>query len=326
MIHKWFNEMKWAYRWGKDTFWSIFQKKKDVKKLSEKMEQLGGVKSGRVFYIIKREAKVGLFSYVSTTLAQIEYALEQGYIPIVDMKNYANSYIKEDDIGRVNAWELYFEQICNFKLDDVYAHEKYVLSEDSNIFRIPCSDGFYYKKALWYWGCLWQRYVKLNESTQKYVDAECEELFHRDFKGVLGVHVRGTDYNNAKGHPIQPKVDDIIHCVKQYMKTERYKKIYLATEEQKVVQLFKDFFPGIVFVNKSMYYDEFDFSHQWISNASFDREDDRYLQGLEYLSSVVLLSKCAGLVCGLCGGSYAALYFNNGKYKDVSFFDLGTQK
>lgn len=55
----------------------------------------------------------------------------------------------------------------------------------------------------------------------------------------------------------------------------------------------------------------------------FERENDSYYKSLEYFSSVLLLSKCQGLIAGNCGGSRAAMYMNDGKYEFSYLFDLG---
>lgn len=45
--------------------------------------------------------------------------------------------------------------------------------------------------------------------------------------------------------------------------------------------------------------------------------------GLEYLSSIILLSRCTALVGGNCGGTLGALFFNDEKYEFVHVFNLG---
>lgn len=47
------------------------------------------------------------------------------------------------------------------------------------------------------------------------------------------------------------------------------------------------------------------------------------LSGLEYLSSIILLSRCTALVGGNCGGTLGALFFNDEKYEFVHVFNLG---
>lgn len=63
------------------------------------------------YLLIKRECKnapLGLFAYYITNLAWIEYALRNGYIPVIDMKNYANTFHKENEVGKINTYEYFF--------------------------------------------------------------------------------------------------------------------------------------------------------------------------------------------------------------------------
>lgn len=77
---------------------------------------------------------------------------------------------------------------------------------------------------------------------------------------------------------------------------------------------------------KRVYYDDIydqDDSIAYIKDVHFERENDRYLSGLEYLSSIILLSRCSALVGGNCGGTLGALFFNDEQYQFVHVFDLG---
>ena len=67
--------------------------------------------------------------------------------------------------------------------------------------------------------------------------------------------------------------------------------------------------------NKRTYYDRImkEQSLVSIANVRFDRENDEHYKGLEYLSSLVILSRCQGLVAGNCGGTRMALFLNEGR-------------
>ena len=145
---------------------------------------------------------------------------------------------------------------------------------------------------------------------------------------VLGVICRGTDYLALKpsGHPVQPEIKDVIAYCKKYMEKNKYDAIYLATEERKTRDLFKKEFPGKILENKRRYYDDIydkDSSISYIKDVHFERENDNYWSGLEYLSSIILLSRCDALVGGNCGGTLGAIFFNDEKYEFTHVFDLG---
>ena len=123
-------------------------------------------------------------------------------------------------------------------------------------------------------------------------------------------------------HPIQPCVDEVIEKVKELL-SNGYQYIYLATDENAVEKCFCEEFPDRVITNKRIYYEAEDYTKTAVRHIHFDRENDNLLRGIEYYSSMNLLSKCDVLVGGLCGGSQAALLMNGGKYTEVHLFDKG---
>lgn len=320
--------MKWLYRKVRDIVWEYCSKREE-KERWEKIIKAAEPTDDSIYYIIRRPGNPGLFSYVEITLLQVSYALKHNMIPIVDMKNYKNTYHEEYEVGHINAWELFFKQLCNKELEEVLRKEKYVLSCSENIdwHHVPCLDGYYSKREYCFWSMLYERYVKLSDSAQKYFDREYNEILKDKADRTLGVLVRGTDYKFAKGHAVQPDVDEVIIKVRHVMRKRNYQFIYLATEEFAVVERFRKEFKGCVITNRRMYFDQFEFSADLqLNDIKINRDHDSYWRGMEYLSSICLLSKCGGLVAGACGGSYGAFYMNGGAYRYTYFFDLGTVK
>ncbi len=316
--------LKKLFRFFRNIWWYLFQRNADKKWYIEHVEK--EIVQNPTYYVIRRIEKVGLFSYVQTTLGQIAYALQNNMVPVVDMKNYPNTYLEDAEVGIKNAWELFFNPICSKSLDDILENEKYVLSEDSNIDLryTPRLNGIYQKRAYWFWSEMYRKYVVFNKEVQQYCDKEYNDILKDNVDKTLGVLVRGTDYKFAKGHAIQPSLDEVLDKVEEILKKDKsFQFIYLATEEKSTEERFKSAFPGRILTNKRMYFDGFDFSKTLIGDIVMDRENDKYLRGLEYLSSLNLLSKCAGLCAGLCGGTYAAFYMNHGEYRYQFFWDLG---
>ena len=107
--------------------YSLFWKKDKVK-----LNTKSSLHFNKVPYIVRRETpKLGLFSYFLTILAGIAYADKNGMLPVVDMKNYANAYLYDDETGKINAWEYYLEQPAGISLEDALSCYKYVLGKDS---------------------------------------------------------------------------------------------------------------------------------------------------------------------------------------------------
>ncbi len=320
----------------KNLHWTFCCKKRDVSKFDRNyqvamdlVKKVGDeINSDKAiepqFYKISRKEKVGMFSYVETTLRQVAFALENGMIPVVDMKGIPNTYVNDDEIDLIDMWELYFEQpIFN---GNCLSSGKVILCEDKNMSTIPYrGTSIYLKESRWFWMKMYEKFFRLNERSDVYFENEYRELFKCDGSNVLGVLLRGTDMISAKGHNAQPEPMKVLDEVKKQLTKGQFDKVYLATETYANVELFRnELGENRVIVNKRVYYDQKDFTEGvTINDISFDRENDKYLRGLEYLSSVMLLSKCGGLIGGFCGGSISAFYINGGKYKYTKLYDLG---
>ena len=223
---------------------------------------------------------------------------------------------------RFKIWDSFFENpinnqiegtITEIKEEDVYPyfHPKY------------CP----YNKISNAIGCkLFNDFVHLNNNSAVYIENEYQKIFEKS-NNVLGVICRGTDYVNSKpkGHPIQPQMSEVVKKVKKYIRRYGYEYIYLATESEKIDKEMREYFPGIILVNDRKYYDSKMNKEnlQWISEVHFERENDDYLRGLEYLSSLYILSGCKALVGGNCTGSRIAYFLNNKKYEHCYIFDKG---
>lgn len=263
--------------------------------------------------ILELESSIGYFNvaFLNHVLSFCLFAVTNGYIP----------RIKILDLNGANIWERYFEQPFNS------INEKEC---EVNFFRKPCIflwpewSYLYNKNYINLFVYLYKKFCNLNFQTTAYINQEKREILSHG--RMLGVLCRGTDYLKApKGHPIQPSENEIVSTVRKVM-NNGYDSIYLATEDSRYVKLLENEFKGgVIFTNKRNYYDKKYYSENanWICNVHFERENDDYLKGLEYLSSLKILSECDGFVGGNCGGTQAAIFFNGGKYKDCIVFDHG---
>ena len=266
------------------------------------------------------EIRKGLYDYeyfnicfLNNVLALLLTYLADGVVPYINICNAKGE----------NIWEQFFEQPYSEKIKDLT--EGGVL-EEKNLEACPSFDEVFSDRSVWMWGSLYNRFVVFNKKTQDYMSQEQQAIFTGDRK-ILGVCCRGTDYTQLKpkGHPVQPKVEDVIAKAKDMMDAYGYEYIYLATEDGKIDRMFREHFPGKILINRRMYYDEIFEDHDltWIKDVHFDRDNDDYWKGAEYLSSLMILSKCDALLAGNCGGSQMAVFQNHGKYEQVFIYDLG---
>lgn len=277
----------------------------------------------KVFYVIRRAScKVGLFSYVMTNLGMIEYAVKKGYIPIIDMQNNINTYLEENEIGKKNAWEFYFQQPCGYSLKDIKNAKHIILSNGiiDNKSVYPTEQMLKDEKNFYIWYNVSQKYLKPDVIIEK----EAEQIYYDMFAGerVLGVLCRGTDYIQLKpnGHPVQPNIDQMLSKAEEMLRDTGCRWIYLATEDEAFYAAFKNKFPEVLKVSEAKrcsVQGKFN-----INDISYGRENDKYFRGKEYLINILLLSKCNCLLAGAVGGTYGALLLSKG-YEKKYIFDLG---
>lgn len=273
----------------------------------------------KICYIENGEWEYPLFhiGFINNMLANIIYCLSKGFLPEV----------KFCDKNGVNLWEQFLRQ--------PYDNEKGLHENQGDVKRCDIKYAKLYfpkfpaKDDVVRFSNLYRKFVVFNDKTLEYFENEYNSLIKG--KRVLGVLCRGTDYtsNKPSGHPIQPKVEDVINFVRKKNESLKCDYIYLATEEEKIYKMFDNAFPEKVITNQRHYYDEFyELRDKYgdkarISWVHSDRNNDNYYKSLEYMSSLFLLSKCNALIAGSCGGSQAALYLNGNSYEYWYLFDLG---
>ena len=289
--------------------------KKNPEKVKEKL-----LKKGKFVSINKGKYNYKTFSafYLNNMLALILKNLLKGNIPIV---NYTTS-LTED---KSNNWMDFFKQPIELKEIET---QNYIIEKCNNCRFKPAFSVIYFKKKLKLWCYIYKEFIKLNDEMTNYIEEEYTNILKG--KKVLGVICRGTDYISTKPkyHPIQPNIEDVIKEAERLLNESKYQYIYLATEDESYYKLFvSKFGHDKILTNKRTYYDklynELDKS-ALLHSVNFERENDQYQKGKEYLSSIVLLSKCDAIIGGHCGGSDLALFFINCKYEYVHIYNCGT--
>lgn len=324
------NYIKKVLRYIRNIFWEIFLKKAYTKKLNALIENNQTEKEDKTYYIITCEnmPQQGLFGYAGLILAMIWYAINNNMIPIIDMKNYANTYLEDYELRKVNSWELFFKPITSKSVDEVYASCKYIIGNHKEMDwdYLPGINGYHKAKMRCFFSIMYKEYLALSEEAEKYCKEEYSKLLQGKENETLGVLVRGTDLKKCKGHAKQPSLEEVCEKIRELLKSNRgFKYIYLATEEKKSEMFLQKEFPDIIITNKRTYYDSYD-PQKSLSYFTTNRERDKYSRGLEYLSSMYILSKCGGLLSGQCGGGFAAYYMNGGKYRYSYFWELGVNE
>ena len=251
--------------------------------------------------------------FLSNVIGLIVYALYRGCLPLIEIKNQQEGE---------NIWEWYFEQ--PFALSD--GAQSVICDRSYTDYRPNIRTGFGgddpdFKT----WSFFYHRFVRFRAPVWDYIRQEIDEAGVRE--NSLGLLIRGTDYtaSKPKGHPIQPDVEELIQKATEYQKQYSYSAIYAATEEERLFRRISEALgPDLVRENRRSYYDKqfYQQGMQFIGDVKFDRENDNYWKGLEYLSSLVILSNCTDLVAGNCGGTEFAVLYTAG-YRNKYIFNKG---
>ncbi len=293
-------------------------------------KRFGSENPDRTFYVIRSRFDTwGLIACYNHVLGHIKLAMEQGMIPVVDMKHYPNTYLDPEKAGKENSWEYYFHQPTEHTLEEAYrsrhvflmdgmppkeAHPrgqgKLYLEQEKNQEEIACNTRII------------REHMRLRDDVKAHIREQYDALFPRGEK-VLGVLCRGTDISLRRpaGHSVMPEPEEMIRRAGVLMEEWGCTRLFLTTEQEEAVELFGRAFGERVFYTRCVRYGNT--GDHLLADIQFDRENDRYLRGLEYLTNIVLLSRCDCLLGVYVGGTVGALEMNGGAYEHVEMMDLG---
>lgn len=291
-------------------------------KWRERKISYGNDNKDKIFYVVRRaNAKVGLFSLVLTNLGYIKYALDRGYIPVVDMQNYGQ-FFQGGNADTQNMWEYYFEQPCGYSVEHISKSKSVILGNGiiSGEITYPSDELAYDDKKLSHWKTVARDYLMIKDDIVKEANILAKDLFRGN--RILGVLARGTDYINARplNHPVQPMPEQLMEKIDQVLVEQKCDKIYLATEDADIFAKFKDKYgKDLIAMDVERYVTK---EKENINDIQRQKVKDNYLVARAYLINMLLLSKCNCLVAGNTSGSLGALLLNE-KYEYKYIFNLG---
>ncbi len=246
-------------------------------------------------YIIWRTPGAGFFSIITSTLAHIDIATSQGFVPVVDFDNHDSVYREDYPVhGTRNMWEYYFDQPAGRQLNEVGADHVDIDGTWPKGYPYDLSASPVYRK-------MWDEYIRLTPSSQNFINSSCETL--QISPRTLGVHYRGQEMRTAKGHRYPPTLRQMREAITWSLDNSECDEIFLVTEAEQYVRYFLKFFGSRVIPSPS-----FRLSRQNSYTVSRPlRKNHRYLLGLEALRDAVALSRCGGMICGRSNLSEAAI-------------------
>lgn len=305
--------------------YNIWRRANENKKYKDMAKNAGIRLREPVFFVIQCDVgQVGLFSYVNLILSKMNVAIRLGWIPVIDMQTYPSTYLENQYVGVRNAWEYYFQQPCGSALMAAFESDNRMKADDDWTEQGPYSAMVFYEDKYGektYWRDFVHKYLRIQPEIQNKVDLWCGYHWKKDER-VLGVLCRGTDYLSLKPsmHPIQPNPSDVVLKTEELLQKWNCDSIYLSTEDQTILDLFKNAFGDRLNYLERPYVENV--GKEPVTQVDFHRKDDRRIQGEEYLTQVLILSRCTCLLAGQCGGTLGAELFSDG-YEEEMVWDLG---
>lgn len=292
-------------------------------KCREKKYSYGDDNPDKTFYVIGvNHTSAGLFAIVKSISCHVIYAIQKGYIPVIDMQNFRSQL--NDGVKQSNAWEAYYKQPCNYGLGDI-KHSKNIVVSSS----LPYPDGVEIgfdttldKNSYDKYHDLFKQYIVPNVAVATYADMKYASVI-ADKKQVLGVLCRGTDYTENKpvGHSIQPSPQQAIDKVREVMAEQGFEYVFLATEDRKIFDHFKHEFGDKLLFSGQKLYDGMN-GKKYLSEIPVSCSAEKWQNIVDYYATIYILSKCDGLVAGLTCGSICSYFMTDG-YEYVYFWNLG---
>lgn len=275
-----------------------------------------------------------LFNYYRN-LQFIAYALDRGWIPVVDwgIQYGRMQHMEKYPVnGTENGWEYFWEQPSKYTLDEVYQSKNVVLSIRNTIdteFMPPCQYPWPFQKTAEDCARMCPKYdklISLNETTAKYIAQKEEMLFPKGAR-ILGVSIRGTDYGDKGAnvfatHPIQTSVSDLILAIKKRMRQWNMDYVFLACESNAVVDAIRNKIGEKLLVLPRCRYEGRSAPQDDEHNPLY-KQGHRYQTNLDYVTEMTLLSRCTSLLACMSGGVRTAIIWNAMRYEKMEIIDNG---
>lgn len=286
-----------------------------------KIESRGNEYPGQIVYQIGAfGCSVGFFAEFLYTLIRLYFAADRGFTPYV---NWGSDflYYEQDGIGNEkNAFLYYFNPVTDVVSTDNAAHV--LMATDYHIHDVQdrLNTHGYAVSDEYMTGLsnMIKKYIRYNDKTKAYLEDGYDTLIGN--KRALAVHFRGTDYRRQyNNHPVFVTIEQEMEKVRELLATDKYDVIFLATDEQEAVDVFRSEFGDKVKVFEDTW--RADGGDESVAYSHADRKQHRYLLGLEVLRDQYMLTRCEGLVCGISNLTLSARMMRKAWY-DKDYEDL----
>ena len=262
----------------------------------------GNANKNKTYCLIGRSALyAGVTSTVMYMLPDIYWAVEKGYIPVMDFTNVnVPLWQNESRRGLENAWEYYFEQPWGGEtLENVYQSKHVIrLIECPQPWYTPDWQNFlnWSQKDVIFWGDIWRKYVRLNSKLAKRLEEEKRKLFVAG-KRTLGVSIRAgmrwgimlkEDLYN--GHPYVDTCEAYIKKTRSLLQEWKCDYVFLGVDDWEYRTKFQEAFGDLCHILKRDQIIHFFDNDK--PNSNIEIGNDVIKRNEEYLIETYLLAQC----------------------------------
>ncbi len=296
-------------------------------------QQTGTGAYGRLIYYIGMEdlgecekKGMGFFALFNSVLKRLVYADRLGMLPYV---SYPESVLYFDKEVGENVWEYYFEPVSDIRQEDVKNAYNLVISKEKDSWlNLKWKTGYEIDdEGIDVLSNIAKKYIRVNTNIQEYLRGGVDLLDIKNV-GVLGVHIRGTDFKKGKrNHPIAVPLERYIEKAQEIFYKNHYSVIFLATDEDGVIAKMQDIFGR----ERVRYYQDTlrSIDGTPIHRSENNRSHHKYWLGCEVLRDAYTLAKCDGLIAGKSQVSLAVRILKKSweiHWRDLQIIDMGMCK
>lgn len=281
-----------------------------------------------IYMIFCDNSQRGFFSLFNLVLDGLQFADYYNLVPCVEFGESTLYHEKNGVNGTKNSFEYYFKQVSDVSVSS--AHDsKNVIFYEFNHRKLNLPDFQYTlcaslddnEKTEFYLNCrakIIKKYIRFSDAVLEYLNNTAIPMISN--KRTLGVHVRGTDMNvGYNGHAKAISPDEYLQAVKEAYSREKFEQVFLATDEAAVIDLFAN-----EFGDRLVYFQDIlrSTDGKALHFSQNNRENHKYLLGLEVLRDMYALSISDGLIAGISNVSFAARMMKKSCDKEYEYMNI----
>lgn len=257
----------------------------------------------------------GFFACVRWALDGLYFCDQYGFAPVIKFSDFS-LYRDESFPTDRNAFEYYFEQPTDISIEHLKNHSYVQYSGRNRLLAEGLNSGVNYETTDLYEEKMAEvmgNYLHFNETTRRIIEERVRERIISE--DTLGVHIRGTDYKgNYKNHPTYIPPETYYPYVRQALSTGKYRKIYLATDDQEILEAFIHEFgeDNVIYARNNQ-------RGTGEVGVHTNQGIGRYQAGIEVICDMAALSHCRGLISGLSQVGLMARIFKRSRHERYQY-------